>query len=115
MRRQPAAERRERAGHDRYTFRRQPDAYDLDDDRFTGLGVFATKYRAHAAGTDLMQDAEATVGRTGAVELEAVLGQWVNSSTRNAIDWGGRYVSTQLLIGARPRSLVDTPRGRLRQ
>lgn len=30
-----------------------------------------------------MQDAEATVGRTGAVELEAVLGQWVYSSPRS--------------------------------
>jgi hypothetical protein len=73
---QAIAQRGEGRCHDRHTFRRQPDADDLDDDRFAGLAVLATKYRAHAAGTDLMQDAEATVGRTGAVELEAVLGQF---------------------------------------
>ena len=75
VRRQAVAQGGERRGHDGHTLRRQPDTDDLDDDRVAGLPVFATEYRADAAGTDLMQDAEATVSRTGAVELEAVLGQ----------------------------------------
>ncbi len=75
MWRQAVAQCGERRGHDGHTFRRQPDTDDLDDDRLAGFPIFAAKYRADAAGTDLMQDAEATVSRTGAVELEAVLGQ----------------------------------------
>jgi hypothetical protein len=65
--------------HDGHPLRRQPDTNDLDDDRASRFGVLATKDRAHAAGTDLVQDAKATVRRPGAVEQKAVLGQLLNS------------------------------------
>ena len=48
----------------------------LIDDRPARLRVLATKHRAHAAGTDLVQDADTPVRGTWPVEQEAVLGQW---------------------------------------
>ncbi len=79
VRHQPVLERAQGRAHDGHALGRQPDANDLDDDRAPRFGIFATKDRAHAAGTDLVQDAKATVRRPGAVEQKAVLGQLLNS------------------------------------
>ncbi len=75
----PLLERPQSGPHNRHALGRQADTNDLDDDRAPRFGILTTKDRAHAAGTDLVQDAEATVGRPGAVEQKAVLGQLLNS------------------------------------
>ena len=90
---------------------RQPDPEHLHDHGPAGRRILSTKHRAHAAGTDLVQDAETPVHRTSGPSnrrLSSVSG--VNSST-----WlrsmGCAHVSTRRHAADGPRRPVDTPRG----
>ena len=110
MRRQPLAHAGQGRGDDRHPLRRQPDPKHLDDHRPPRRRVVATEHRAHAAGTDLVQDADTPVRGTWPVEQEAVLGQWVNSSTRT-VDGVAHILARDGTPLTACVGLVDTPQG----
>ena len=110
MRGQPLPHRGEGRADDRRALGCEPDPQHLDHDRSTRLRVLSTKHRADAAGTDLVQDAHAPVRSTRPVEQEAVLGQWMNSSTRT-VDGVAHILARGGTAADRVFGLVDTPQG----